>query len=235
MNNIKYIDENWFSLRFPNNNKDVLNNLNSEEKDIYLKLYSTYSCLLTQYLMNKLTLKECDNVLSNYKIDFPTVSERNMDIYQYLSSNFLKYFYIRNNIYLERLSQEDKQYLNNIYTNEDFELTKEKENYIERTYLNIITEEQNATNHYINYGPDSSEYYKPSNAIIIGVRFDEYFNSMAEDWPQKHLEQLEIINDLIEIIEKTAKKLNLPVKVCVINYNDFSIKKRPIVENNYHR
>lgn len=225
MNNIKYIDENWFSLRTPNNNENILTNLSTQKKETYLKLYSIYSYLLNQYLIKKLNLKEYDTILANWKINFPVIQENNMDIYQYLSSGLLKYFYLRNNIYIERLSKEDTDYLYNIYNTKNLNLDEEKEKFIERTYLNIILEEPNQINHYINYGPDNSNYFKPTNAIIIGFRFDEYLNHNIKTWPETHYEQLEIVNNLLEIVKYDINKLNLSIPVCIIKYNDFSIKK----------
>lgn len=233
MDNIKLIDEELFFTKFPNNNKKVYINLNSNEKDIYLKLYSVYSSLLINYFIKKFNLKEYDNALYEMNIGIKKIEEEKMDIYQFLSSPLLDYYYIRNNIFIERLSQEDINYLSNIYKSQNYTLDQEKEAFIERTYLEIILEEPNVTNHFFNYGPNSKEYYHPTNAIVIGVRFDDYFDKDNPQWPKKYMEQLNTITNTNLFLENYIKKLNLPVPVRIVKYDDYSVKK--IVQINQKR
>ena len=81
------------------------NTLNMEITSDYLQEYSLYIYLLLQYLLKTTDIKKYDDLLANDKHNFIPLKQEEMDIYQKLCSSIFKYFYIRNNIYIERLSE----------------------------------------------------------------------------------------------------------------------------------
>ena len=100
-----------FNTKVPYMNKKYFESLDNTNQENYLRLYEIYSNLLIQYFIKYYNLKEFDDVLSKDKRNFEKVSTYDMDIYQYLSSEYLNYIYLRNNIYIERLSNEELLYL----------------------------------------------------------------------------------------------------------------------------
>ena len=163
-------------------------------------------------------MKEYENIISKSNLQIQPIEEENMDLYQYLSSDILKYFYIRNNIFLERLSNEQIKYLYHLYTNNSFVLNEESEKFIKDTFIKTILEKLNTQNYFTNYGPDNSKFYKQTNSLIIGVRY-----SMNKDI---FFKQEQLIDNLIMILESDAKRAHKnSVPLSVLKYNNYCIKK----------
>ena len=221
-NNITILD---YETRFPSFNQEYFNNLNNESKQEYLKLYLLYYNLLYKYLIPKLNLKHYDNMLLNSDNIFYQVPLENMDLYQRIGSNYLKYFYLRNNIYIERLSKEELDFLKKKLLSNNNELDNETTTFIKNTYQKVILEDANDVKN-INYGPDSCDFYKPSNNIIIGVRFDNYYKESNESNSESGSKYNDRIYELEIITKFLAKHLeDFEVPCSVIIYNEFNINK----------
>ena len=80
-------------------------------QDINQEVYLLYRKLFTEYIIEKTELKKYDEEIKNSNLNFIPVEEEKMDIYQYFSCDILKYFYIRNNLYLEKLDKKDINFL----------------------------------------------------------------------------------------------------------------------------
>ncbi len=215
-----------FETRIPNNNQKYFDSLKEEEKKDYLSLYITYSDLLYKYLLEKLNLKKYDDMIINADNHFQIVNVKNMDIYQYLSIKYLKYIYIRNNLYIERLTNEEMEYLKLKNKNHDLELDNDAKNFISNTYLKVISEQIDSKVVNINYGPDNLRFYKPNNALIIAIRFDDYYkepNETSEKWEAKYNDKLLELDMIKFCLISNLKKSD--IKSEVIKYNDFSVKK----------
>lgn len=208
---MKIINREIFNTRKPMN--DYFENIPSSSQDNYLKLYSIYSDLLIQYLIKKYNLKVYDDMIKNSKKNFTKVSEQDMDLYQYISSEYLDYLYIRNNIYLENLSEVQLEYLNKI---NDSKLTSEYEQFIENTYKDVIF----TNDGYTMYGPDSSRYLKKSNSIIIGLRCKQV--NLDNDSLKEFMDQENYLKLFIPELERQLNSRNID-EVNIIHYNDYSV------------
>lgn len=224
---MKYICENDYEDFFPNtininlaNEKGLANDgkLNS----IYYMVQSKYYRFFEEFLNKKLNLSSLESLLESKNQNFKAVPEEEMDIYQYLSS--LKYFYIRNTLFIENLSREDiKKILDNDEMNDDIE------NIIATTYKSVIKvssfkDDEFATN----YGPLSSNFIASNDSLILGIRFkeeneDEY--SSEDDWFEDYCNRREIIEEF----KKFAKELfctKLACKVEIFEYFSEDVKKK---------
>ena len=102
---MRKIDSEAYNTRFPNLNSEYFDNL--ENKGEYLDEYSMYVKLLLTYLINKTSIKRTEAEIKDckdFKYPIQGPYEEEQDLYQYLCSDELSYFYIRNYIYIERLS-----------------------------------------------------------------------------------------------------------------------------------
>jgi hypothetical protein len=229
MNDFKIINIDDFNTRFPILNEKFINSLDSESLEIYLQIYSVYSKLFRNYIIETLNLKKYDDELLNSGLNYLKVSDENMDIYQDFSKNDLNYFYLRNNLYIERLSIEEKEFLYKIFIG-DKSITEEQiKLFIENTYYKVIFENVNNDGNILNtnYGPDSSEFYVSNNSLVIGVRYDQFnLNGMSDkEWDDLYQKQTFNLIDVIGKIEKNENdKLKVPVNIIV--YDDYSIKKK---------
>lgn len=226
---IKKISTNDYETRYPKNNKSYFDNLDENQKEEYLVLYSTYLSVLLKYIDFKCDLKFFDEIILNDSANFKAISEDDMDLYQYSCSDFLKYFYIRSNIYIERLSDKEMKFIKyqSLDVNENnYALI---ENFICNTLSKVILESDDSDEiFYTNFGPASENFIKPNNALILGVRFDEYYveeGEPQEAWVIRHNTRLSRLFNLCEMLEYTLSK-NMQIPVSVIKYNEFSIKDR---------
>jgi len=211
--------ENLYELRLPNSNRNYFDKLSNEEKTKYLELYVKYSKCLYQYLIKKLDLKKYDDMILNSGNKFKKVDVEYMDLYQYLAKDYLNFFYLRNNLYIERLSEEEKNYLNTIDVYDE-----NVEKFIENTYIKVCLELPNEKVN-VCYGADSLVYYKPSDCILLGYRFDNYYkdeNTTDQEWVsenQKRLFELELIE--MGLSKKYKDLLKAPIYFQI--YDDYSV------------
>ena len=210
-----------FETRIPNGNANYFDGLSNEEKDRYLRLYEIYSDLLYKYMNAKLELSKYDDMIARSENGFKPVDSRLWDMYQYLARKYLKYFYIRNNLYIERLCNEDLAYLEAMIGAEEGEHDDKKRDFIERTYPLVCVENpQSKGNVSVNYGSTAYRFFKPDNAFILGFRFDEYYLSEGEtdkEWVEKNnARQFEL--ELTEMGLNHLYKNKLAIPVCLIKY-----------------
>lgn len=102
-----------------------------------------YKKLFLDYIIKKLKLNEYDEKLNKSDLNYISISLEDKDNYQKNNSRNLKYFYIRNNMYIERLTQEDIKFIQNKRKNSEELLDEEWIKFIESTYPKIIKEETN--------------------------------------------------------------------------------------------
>ena len=222
-----------YNTIFPSSNLEYLNSLTGTQKDTYLILNGLYRSLLNQYL-KQLVLGNYDKILSSSDLSFVPVATEEQDFYQYYSNNDLKYYYVRNNIFVERLSDEELNYLKSRIITNNFTLQSEDVTFVRNTFSKVIKEEDIDGKAYVtNFGPDSSTFHAQSNSLVIGFRYDEFnLNDMTEEkWAQNNNKQREFLWNFNNQLEMDLKqKLNIPVSV--IEYDEYSIKNLEIKSTN---
>ena len=189
----------------------------------YLDLYLTYQILLTDYLAHTLGLKEFENQLKNSNLKYKKVDEENMDIYQYLSN--LDYFYVRNNLYLEHLSEEEKRFLQSKINNDN--LDEQSTIFIQNTMSKVLDENYGKDPKPVVFGPLDSNYMALSNELVIGFRYDKYnLQGMSDDeWNDNFEKQEDDLEIKLDDLRKNISQFSImPVKI--IEYNDYNIKKK---------
>lgn len=193
----------------------------------YMNAYSTYNCLLLQFLIRDFYLRDFDQELKNNDDLFRPVAPGAKDLYQASASRFLEYFYLRNDLHIERLCPKDQRILRSFYEAKTFQLNEKTEALIKRTYLNVILHEPAVRNHLINYGPNNKTYFAPSNAIVIGVRYDPLAGMEEKaDVFDLFSNSAFLLQTYIDFIEKKLKKVT-DVPLRVIEYNEFSVITQP--------
>lgn len=177
----------------------------NEVNDNYYKVYSVYRELLERYLIKKLNLQEYDNELGKSELQFTPVDLDSKDYYQ--KSSTLKYFYIRNDICVEKIPNDIILQILRGEATEDI---------IESTYKSVIDNNMRTDATLINcYGDDIPEHWHDSRDLIIGFRYDEFYDDglSDEDWLEKNNKQCEMINRILkEIKEKGTKELEINVQ-----------------------
>lgn len=223
------INEKEYATRFPNENSEYFTKLSEEGKKKYLELLSLYYNLVLNYLIIKFNLKKYDEYIENNELIFKIINESEMDIYQYLSSKKLSYFYLRNNFYIERLTLEEQKKLIVLSENDFSTINPEIEQFVLNTMKKVLIENEKDLR--TNFGPDSIQFMAIDGSLIIGFRYDDYFISDNENdllWNQKNNQREKEIHKIEAIINLEFKN-KLPIPVRFIRYNDFSVKKKNII------
>lgn len=202
-------------------NNDLLKEkgFNIYEDNFYFKLLNRYKIFLEQYLKEKLCLDLIDENLEKSPLGFEKIKDEDKDFYQKTSTMGLNYIYLRNNIYIEHLKDEDIEFLSK--QSEYNDTTKE---FIKRTCVSVINPYED--NKIIFYGPENQKHICDSTDIVLGIRYDEFATKgMSDDEFQKNfVEKMALIGNLIELISVVSEQ-EIGHKVKLIQYNSVSILK----------
>ena len=201
---------------------------NNDYTEKFYKLYVIYHTLLDKYLVRKFSLDKYDKSFDTSGLNFIPVKEENMDYYQYISQMNLNYIYLRNDIYVEKLSEEDMNTF--LSVTEDFLNNPSEKLFglIEKTYRDVINISNDPEAESMSkYGPDNDEYWFPSNELVFGFRHDDFADNGygdGADWEENNNRQLVFINMFLDDIHKSSAEIEKgPVNF--VWYNDFTIKE----------
>ena len=192
----------------------------------YYALYKDYRSSLERYLLKVLDLDEYDRRIKNAASLFQEVSNPDKDFYQFFSSMGLSFFYLRNDLYVEKLSMEEIAYFISL-TKEDIDnLNEETISFIEKTWKNIISVGQDGTMIYMCDNEPDSDYFRfPPNEITIGFRYDELAcndHADRDQWSRHNELQNIFVNSLLTEMEKHYQSIS-DKKVHVVCNDDSTI------------
>lgn len=170
--------------------------------------YSCYHSLLDDFLKKELHLNEL-----NEQIKEINRSVTAFNLYHEISSLNLEYVFIRNNIFLERLTKEEFSSFQENYKNDNRE---ELEQLVKSTYQKLIVFDINKKKDYIvNYDLNGS-LVTYNNALVIGI--------LAKN-----------TNDLQKLIKgkemEYAQILHIPVSIFVYQETESLDEKIEIIKN----
>ena len=213
----------------PNYGEAKIQEMSPDEQKDYIDIYNAYRALMTGYFAKTTHLLDYDAELSNSGLNYPTIKPDDMDLYQFFSSAELKYCYIRNNTYVERLSDKEKDFIRSKIEKRDFKLDDETMKFIEETYPKVICESKDKedNNIMVQFGPNNGLYFADCNALVIGVIYDEFAdNGLSDDkWVETTRKQRTFLHSLITKMEKEmSETVNGPVSIK--QYDVFSINRR---------
>lgn len=191
----------------------------------FYKCTAIYKSILDTLLYKKLDLKFYDDLYINDPLKFCCNTPENYDVYQYISNMGMEFLYIRNNLFVERLSIDQINRL--VFDYDKSALTPESVQIVEQTYADIIkyyTDKPDTMN--VEYGPFNPCFFAPNNSIVIGVNIDFFSDNGLHDyeWEKNFFNQMGRSNEILKKIEnELGKKLSIPVTV--IRYDENSTIK----------
>ncbi len=210
----------------PNNSEVEISKQPLNVQKEYMEFYNTYRKLFTEYMIDKLNLKEYDKKLAESELNFIPTKEPQMDIYQYFSSPELKYFYIRNNLYLEHLTKQEAEVIKRRSKEENLKLDEETKKLIENTYQKVITEEvPNVEGKYrVSFGPLNGKFFANSDSVVIGARYDTYEQAGQSDdeWFEQYCKREDYLQEMLEQVQEESKG-KLKTEVTAFKYTDNSV------------
>lgn len=223
----KRLTDSMYLTIFPPTNIRYFRRMESEKRREYLDDVSAYFDLFLQYLIHNTSLKKYDDALRTFKgclFPLESVSERDQDIYQYLCNHRLSYFYIRNNVYIERLDDQERERLHSLKNSCTY--NDQIDSFIGRTFRIVTPEktDETANNLQTNFGPAIQDYFAPARSLVVGGRIYEYVDSL--DTPEKvnaYYQRFDIMEKMCLKMEKELRdSLGMPVRV--IRYNEATVR-----------
>ncbi len=194
----------------------------------YFSLSLFYRNFLEIYVGNLLGLQRFDDEITNSNLKFEKVAEEEKDVYQMFS--IYNYFYLRNTIYIERLTIQDLNFLIRKLNKKDNNLDEETKEFLQRTYPLVVTSDIKNEETLTNYGPLSSSFFAPSNAIVFGIRCSDDFLATDDEWLEINFQQQNYLEQMRNKLNQEMKdKLKFPVSFLI--YDDESVKKNEQVPN----
>ena len=223
---MKKITYSTFLTKYPNSNYDYFSKL--DDKELYLDEVSKYYELLMDYLIKNTDIKKIDDEIKNCKdfiFDIENVKEDKIDFYQFVCNNKLSFFYVRSNIYIERLDENEKKFLDSLIP--DGKYNDEVDLFIKKTYSKVTSEGpfRGKEKYLLNYGPsNTNKFFASNNTLVIGSRMDEYVNHIDNDKErEEYFKRFNYFETKSREVEENLKeKLNYDVKVII--YDESSVK-----------
>lgn len=205
---------------FKNINKD-------EEKEQYVRMYNLYRRWFSEFFIDFLKLKSYDDAFSTSNLKFVKLKNNELDIYQYYTCPELNFFYFRNNLYIEHLSEEEKHFLLNKLENHDYLLDEKAKEFIKSTFKKVIREHATPDDKKakILYGPNSARYLSDNDTFIIAFKYNEFdLNGQNDDeWDANHKQQQFFIRDTFVVMAKRFDEI-LDIEYSIISYGSFSTR-----------
>lgn len=189
------------------------------------KIYLLYHVLLTKYVKKIFPIEKFDNYFNNSNLRYVKIEKDNMDKYQLMSSSEFNYFYIRNDLYLNNLDENELNFIRKKVKDNDNNLDDKTEEFIKKTYKKVIQKDKDKPYNKF-YVPFNSNYLERSDKLILGFRYDE-FNSDGltdDEWDELHEQQ---INDKFQALMELTLEMNKinNDEVKILEFNDFNTYK----------
>jgi len=146
---------------------------NKYELETVVEITSLYRKYVNEFLVKNTSIKKYDDIMR--ELGYPLIPLEKMDIYQYLAGQQnLSCFYLRSNLFIGELTQEERLYLVGKYRNRNFEYTPEVEEFVKNTLPRAIKVDAKGNGEKCNvfYGAKDSYYTVPNDALVIGLRLD---------------------------------------------------------------
>lgn len=155
--------------------------------DDYVDLQKQYRKLLFAYLNAKMSFDDADAFLNEAEFPIPkpvsslSAIGQNRDYSFYYSDLDSDYFYLRNSIYIERLTSQEVSVLRK----SQGRLTEESKDLIDQTMLKVLSVYPEKVSHYVSYDVGEEKFY--SSDIVL--RIDSALPHTTEF--QEKMEELE--------------------------------------------
>ncbi len=192
-----------------------------KEKNIennYIELQNKYKKLFEQYILQKINLKKYDDLILNSNLDFGISIPNTQQLFTELE-NFLelKYIYIINNFFIEKLDNNALELL----IKSPYNLNEQTYSLIEGTYKEIIKDnfnnEYSDKKYYVCYGYNIKSNYAYNDALVFHIIYSRNTKEYSdEEFIQNIKDKRMFLNKLKEyIVEEVKQQLNIPCHIII--------------------
>lgn len=189
---------------------DTYNKRKIEEKGFsdleFENLQKKYIESFEKWLMQKIDLSNINQCIANCKSSIPVMEDKEYNIYHKNSSLGNDYLYLRNNVHIENLSEQELSELyNSILAEESL-----AEEFLHKTIAKVLYENGDATY----YGIPSPESEVPSKSIVLEFAYDQKKCNSIEQVINIRNSFAEIQK---EIIESNRNNSDFPIFLLMYN------------------
>lgn len=217
----KLIMENRVNFELAKEKKLIVDN----DYKIYALIQSLYLKALEKYISMYVDLKKYDDEIFDSNLDFGLLPNDRKIPYHKISYLNLKYIYIRNFLFIEKLNNEDLEIFWNKIKNNNYEIDDTLLNIVQRTFKDIINNNY-VVNEYkndfiISYGPANPITMTKSDDLVINIQYGFNTKKLSDEEYEENLKQKkELISEIKkELIDKLSS-LGVNVRVFIRNIND---------------
>ena len=204
---------------------DVLLRFGNKGDLLFIDAYNIYRSWASEYLMQLLFIREYDAEMACSGLGFETIAKSKMDMYQYFTSDELQFLFIGNNVYVENLSAEEWDFIARRSAEGTIEVyDAEIEAFVEQTFEKVLGEGGHSMDeglrYMVQFGPGSS-YFAPSDAIVLGMRYNKWRKTVNEDeaaWLTQNDRRREFFSSLQECMKAEASLRLRSHKIAVFEY-----------------
>lgn len=184
----------------------------------YFEIQRIYKKVFEEYISDILSLKKYDELITNNELKFGMCPEERKDYYQKSSTLNLNYFYIKNNIHIEKLELEDLDTIDFNSDNEEVILE-----IVKRTYKDIIkidtlnnrkVEGRFKTQFFEYFNTPNTMFY--NDVLILVIKEGPANNGLSgEEFRKNFALKHQYIDKLIqEMNDEFKNKLDCEIEIC---------------------
>lgn len=193
------------------------------QRESYLALTTVYRRLLNSYVAF-VGLGKYDIALAHNERAVVPVQVADQDLYQAFSGGALRYFYVRSNTYIERLTADELAFLRERVREGNLTLDLDSYHFVEDTFARVTRERWarkdgkgdaswTFADAEVNFGPNEDRFFCPNGALVVGCRVAER---------QTH-EALEDVLHCCDLLERSLRA-RLTVPLSVVLYDAASVR-----------
>ncbi len=193
----------------------------------YLALESLCRAWIEQYISGKLSLPTVEKQIRETGLLFEPVSEVEMDSYQAYSTMGLDFFYLRNDVKIERLKAECFQRLSSRFDRGELDFNGESMQFVQENLSELTKEKEDDLPEFMcSFGPFIESCMASNNSVVLGLRFADLRDDadLGEDWITAFDTRIKTIRRIQSTVSAYGtERLGLPC--AVINYNNSTVDK----------
>ncbi len=177
---------------------------NNQKNKLYYELKNYYKQSLEKYLDKILNLSIIENEFLS-KINYHIIPS-NEFLKKYEVSSIWKIFYLKNEFFIERLSNDELIYLKEKYATKSID-----EDFIKKTYLKVTKYyEDYPDNYYVHYSNTYEDTYVMNNSLLLVIIVD-IFQSKIDNFKEFYFDTITKLTKLQDEIKQRAKDFSLEI------------------------
>lgn len=211
-------------LKKTNINHNLIKEKNILKSSIYLQVQGLYQKVLDYYILNNSSIKKYDDMISNSGLDFGLIDEKHKHIHHINSYLNLKYIYVRNFLFIEKLNMQQLSYIYNKILINDLNIDNQLIEIVKNTYKDVINDnykhgeyKQNTTACYGSVIPDN---IVASNSLVFCIHYGKNNIKLEKEaFLNNYKEKRTFLDNLKQDMEiNLSKELNINVKILIRDY-----------------